>query len=156
MTKTEFLETLEQKLMSEVDAETVRRNLRYYNGYIEAAIQNGKTEQAVLEELGSPLLIARTIIDTQSGSSYDGAYEKNNDTSGRDKRRAFHGRTSGHESDEGYHSFHVSADDKKAKVFLILAIFGILILLFTVLRILLPILLPIFLVLFVVNLIKKR
>lgn len=68
MTKAEFLEILENKLTGEVDAEKVRRNLQYYNSYIDAAIRDGKTESQVLEELGSPLLIARTIIDTSGGN----------------------------------------------------------------------------------------
>jgi len=66
MTKQEFLEELKQALSDEVSAEVMMDSYRFYANYIEDEIRNGKTEGQVLEELGSPLLIARSIIAAQS------------------------------------------------------------------------------------------
>lgn len=67
MTKQEFLEELKQALSGEVSAEAMMDSYRYYASYIEEEIQNGKTEEQVLKELGKPSLIARSIIAAQSG-----------------------------------------------------------------------------------------
>ena len=69
MTKAEFLEMMEQKLTGELDEHTVGKTLRYYSEYIDSEMRKGKTEQEVLEDLGSPLLIARTILDTQGNET---------------------------------------------------------------------------------------
>lgn len=150
MTKAEFLEALEQKLAEEMDAESVRRNLRYYESYIDSAIRDGRSEQAVLEELGSPLLIARTIVDTRE------------DTYGDSERASYGGqsvyrdRSYGNGEETDHDSVHGNLENKRNKVIIILVIIAILILVFTVLRILLPVLLPIALILFVVSLFKNR
>lgn len=48
----------------------VEDNVRYYQNYISQEIASGKSEKEVLEELGDPRLIARTIIDTQGNDGY--------------------------------------------------------------------------------------
>lgn len=60
---------MEQKLTGELDEHTVGKTLRYYSEYIDSEMRKGKTEQEVLEDLGSPLLIARTILDTQGNGT---------------------------------------------------------------------------------------
>lgn len=140
MTKAEFLEELENKLNGEVDSETVRRNLRYYDGYIKSAVREGRAESEILEELGSPLLIARTIIDTQSQGNYGGSYGQGTEP----------------DQEENYRALHPEVSDKRAKLRLLLIVIAVLIVLFTVLRILLPILIPVLLVILVVNLVKKQ
>lgn len=63
MTKQEFLSGLETALSGEVSQQVFLENMRYYRGYIEDELRKGRSEAEVLEELGSPRLIARTIID---------------------------------------------------------------------------------------------
>ncbi len=63
MTRQEFLETLGRMLRRELSDGEVEDTLRYYGNYIEQEIQKGKTEEQVLETLGDPRLIARTILD---------------------------------------------------------------------------------------------
>ena len=63
MTKQEFLSGLETALSGEVSQQVFLENMRYYQGYIKDELQKGRSEAEVLEELGSPRLIARTIID---------------------------------------------------------------------------------------------
>lgn len=74
MNKEEFLRGLQSALSGEVPPGTVQENLRFYDDYIRAEMQKGRTEAEVMEELGDPRLIARTIIDTTPGAG-DGAYE---------------------------------------------------------------------------------
>ena len=66
MDRNEFVSTLRAVLTGEVPAQVVEENVRYYNSYISQEIASGKTEEEVLEGLGDPRLIARTIIDTQA------------------------------------------------------------------------------------------
>ncbi len=53
----------------------VRDNLRYYDEYLRGERQKGRSEGEVLEELGDPRLIARTIIDTTPGAG-NGGYQE--------------------------------------------------------------------------------
>lgn len=63
MTKKQFLEELRDSLEGMVSPMVIRQNLNYYENYINEQIRNGRTEEDVLNELGSPRLIARSIID---------------------------------------------------------------------------------------------
>ena len=65
MTKEEFLEQLEDALVGEVPNSVIYDNKRYYEIYFFSEMKQGRTEQEILIELGSPRLIARTIIDMQ-------------------------------------------------------------------------------------------
>ncbi len=65
MTKEEFLEQLEDALVGEVPNSVIYDNKRYYERYFFSEMKQGRTEQEILIELGSPRLIARTIIDMQ-------------------------------------------------------------------------------------------
>lgn len=67
MTKQEFLDELKEALSGEVSPESMMDSYRYYAAYIEDAVNAGKNEEQVIEELGSPLLIARSIIAAQTG-----------------------------------------------------------------------------------------
>ena len=88
MTKQEFLEELKQALSGEVSAEAMMDSYRYYATYIEEEIQSGKTEEQVLEELGKPSLIARSIIAAQSGERIvDEEYTEDGKTRRMSKRR---------------------------------------------------------------------
>ena len=69
MTKDEFLRGLQNALVGEVPSSVVNDNLRYYEEYIVTEIRKGKTEEEVMEMLGDPRLIARTIIDTYTGDN---------------------------------------------------------------------------------------
>lgn len=74
MDRQEFLNTLRQALAGEVSAETINENLNYYNEYIVAEVRKGRTEPEVMQGLGDPRLIAKTIIDTQGGSDPRASY----------------------------------------------------------------------------------
>ena len=63
MTKKQFLEELKTSLEGMVSPMVVQQNMNYYENYISEQIRNGKSEQDVLNELGNPRLIAKSIID---------------------------------------------------------------------------------------------
>lgn len=67
MTKQEFLDELRQALSGEVSPEAIMDSYRYYATYIEDEVCGGKSEEQVVEELGRPSLIARSIIAAQTG-----------------------------------------------------------------------------------------
>lgn len=63
MTRKQFMEELKSSLEGMVSQVVVQQNIDYYENYINEQIRNGKSEAEVLNELGSPRLIARSIID---------------------------------------------------------------------------------------------
>lgn len=69
MSKEEFLDRLRMSLNGEVPDRVLQENLLYYHGYILDEVNKGRAEELVLEELGDPRLIARTIIDSLGISS---------------------------------------------------------------------------------------
>ena len=62
MTKRQFMEELRSSLEGMVSQAVIQENMNYYEDYINEQIRNGKNEQDVLNELGSPRLIARSIL----------------------------------------------------------------------------------------------
>ncbi len=68
MTQRDFLDTLKKALNGQVPPHVVTENLNYYNTYLYDEIQKGRPEREVLEELGDPRLLARTIIDAEESS----------------------------------------------------------------------------------------
>lgn len=67
--KKEFLTILKQTLIGEVPNQEVESNLQYYHDYISSGGGDNKSEQDILQALGDPRLIARTIIDTYQVSN---------------------------------------------------------------------------------------
>ena len=75
MTKREFLEKLRIALNGKVPGNVVTENLQYYEDYINTEIRKGKSEEEVLDSLGDPRLIARTIIATSGSRENAGTNE---------------------------------------------------------------------------------
>lgn len=72
MDKREFMEKLQRALAGGLNSVQVADNMRYYQDYIESEIRKGKSEAYVLEQLGDPRLLAKSIIEAnkRSGESY--------------------------------------------------------------------------------------
>ncbi len=64
MTRLEFLHELEVALEGEMIPESVEGHVKYYNKYIMDEVRKGCAEEEVVDSLGSPRLIAKTLIDT--------------------------------------------------------------------------------------------
>lgn len=63
MTKNEFLELLRTALLGQISDLEIESNMKYYEEYIRT--EGYKTsEEEVINQLGDPRLIAKTIIDT--------------------------------------------------------------------------------------------
>lgn len=82
MTRNEFLDRLREALGNDLAAPAVQENVDYYNQYILDEAKGGRSEEDVIDELGDPWVIARTVIDASEGiqgtdadSGY--AYESN-------------------------------------------------------------------------------
>lgn len=71
MSKKEFLEKLRVALNGRVSPVTVEENVRYYEDYINTEIRKGRSEEEVLQMLGDPRLLARTIIQTSGNVRED-------------------------------------------------------------------------------------
>lgn len=87
MTKKQFLEELRVSLEGMASPMVIQENLNYYENYINEQIQNGRTEEDVLNELGSPRLIARSIMDAAGEDDYvqSEVYEDEQDNMAEDR-----------------------------------------------------------------------
>ena len=63
MKKKEYLQKLREYLSYELPTQLVEKNISFYSGYIDDEVRNGKTIDEVIESLGDPQLIARSIVD---------------------------------------------------------------------------------------------
>ena len=79
MTKEQFLESLEEALSGNISPALINENIRYYDEYIETEKRKGRTEDDIMEELGDPRLIARTISDTADTRDKRGVYSINDE-----------------------------------------------------------------------------
>ena len=57
------MQGLKSELEGRVPYSVIQENLRYYDSYIMQAAAKGQTEDEVIESLGGPRIIARTIVD---------------------------------------------------------------------------------------------
>lgn len=64
MDRETYLKELRIALQGQIPQERVNEHLRYYENYIIEESRKGRTESQVMEDLGNPRLIAKTIIDT--------------------------------------------------------------------------------------------
>ena len=64
MDRSEFLDVLGRTLNGKVDDNEYASQMEYYTSYFQEEMASGKSEQEILEELGDPRLIAKTIVNT--------------------------------------------------------------------------------------------
>lgn len=62
MNKTEYVQILEKALVGNVSPQELQDTVAYYRDYIEMEIRKGRSEQEVLEQLGNPRLLVKSII----------------------------------------------------------------------------------------------
>lgn len=144
MNKTKFLEGLREALQGDLSAAEINNQLLYYERYMEEELKKGRTEKEILEELGSPRLIARTIIETKgNNTSYSNTYYedrdvKENQTSNDNRKNKF--RLNG-------------ALGIVLGIGIILLIIS---LIFSLVSVLAPIVIPLLIIGFVISYLKKR
>lgn len=71
MDRKEFLDILREQLAGNMQEGKAAAHIRYYEDYIQSQVRGGRPESEVLEELGDPRLIAKTLIDTDDGSTQE-------------------------------------------------------------------------------------
>ena len=82
MNKQEFIDSLRRNLTSISDYSFVNDTISYYENYIESQIRMGKTEEEVMQQLGDPRLIAKSIRAThvsEDANEQDGYQEYRQD-----------------------------------------------------------------------------
>ena len=67
MDKNEFLDILRSQLSGQMPEGQINTHIQYYRNYIEERMQSDNSESEVMRELGDPRLIARTLLDTETG-----------------------------------------------------------------------------------------
>ena len=77
-----FLQELKQSLAGQLSMEEIQDNMEYYETYILEQIQRGQKEEEVIEQLGDPRLIAKTIME--ASAKKEGQYS--DDTFTQEKR----------------------------------------------------------------------
>lgn len=101
MSKNEFLELLRAALSGEIPDLEIESNMKYYEEYIRT--EGYKTsEEEVVNQLGDPRLIAKTIIDTYQ-LSHDSMFHNANRNKGfYDTEGAYNNKYEGYKNDYNY------------------------------------------------------
>ena len=66
MSKQEFLDGLRRSLTGGLESQEVNEHIRYYSDYIDTQIRMGKSEEMVMNSLGEPRLIAKTLLGMEN------------------------------------------------------------------------------------------
>ncbi len=64
MNRREFINELKVELENDLDRAEVHSQVEFYQTYIDDEVRKGRHEQDVVDELGDPFAIARTVVDT--------------------------------------------------------------------------------------------
>lgn len=152
MTKYEFLEKMRHALANDLSGPVVQENVNYYDSYISDEVRSGRSEAAVIEELGDPWAIARTIIES-SGNAENTENVREEYTYG-SGRQVYEQR----QGDRQVHVFNLGAWWKR--LLLILGIVGVIMVVVAVIggifSLLAPILVPLLIIVFVFRIIDRN
>lgn len=77
MDRIEFMDNLQRTLAGKLNSSSVNENIRYYQDYIDTQIRMGMNEQSVMDQLGDPRLLAKSIIEASKHSGLDAEHEVN-------------------------------------------------------------------------------
>ncbi len=149
MTRQEFLQELQFALQGQLSQTAVNENIRYYDNYIIEEMQRGSSEEEVIERLGNPRLIAKTLIDTteQFGRTAEGGFQsesyRNEESGG-----GFH---ADYSQDRGW-DIRVGGFKLNGKLLMVAAAVLVIVVVANVVAFLLPILVPIIVILLICSL----
>ena len=155
--KKEFLDILYEQLSGQMPEGNVAAHVQYYRNYIEEEQRKGRSEDDILNELGDPHLIARTLLDTEAAAS-------GNPQTTEYYSESYNGHSSGYNGYENFdsghgkvkqHSFHLDLTTWYGKLAVILIAAVVIILLCTVLSVLIPIMIVAGVILYVFRLRKR-
>ncbi len=149
MTKREFLDKMREALSNDLAEPAVRENIEYYDVYMTDEIERGRSEEELVEEMGDPWMIARTIIDISEPEDMklNYVYEE--------EGQSYNGRQ---DSYAGQTGFFVRGGWKL--VVALLGFIGVLLALVAVvggiISLVAPILVPVLIIMFVIRLFGRR
>lgn len=98
MTKNEFIEELKTQLAGSVSSEVIRESVTYYSNYIEDQIRAGKSQEDIIQELGYPNMVAKSIIDANQNQERKTreertAAQKQKEQEEKNQKKGFHAET---------------------------------------------------------------
>lgn len=82
MRSEDFILSFRETLTGEVSDAIIQENVTFYRQYIRKQMEQGRTEDEVLESLGNPRLLAKTIIEREKFKNA-GKYEEADTDRGR-------------------------------------------------------------------------
>ena len=111
MNKEEFLYKMKDALDGQVSEIIISDNIDYYKNYINNEMLNGKSEIEVLDMLGDPRLLAKTVIEMQEND--------NNENNTKSENNKY--------NDDNYDDYNQEEDDfsKRANNSKIHSLFGL-------------------------------
>ena len=150
MTRDEFLRQLQEALENDLQGSIVQENVDYYNQYISEEVRKGIAEQEVIDTLGDPWILAKTVIDSAGEAKYfNNVYEAEEPRNKQDKQSVSPNK-----------AYLFGLDTWWKKLLAVLVIVGILLLVLVIvgglLWFLLPILLPIIIVILVIRFLNRK
>lgn len=172
MTRKEFLEKLKEALENDLSGRIVQENVNYYESYIMEEAGKGRPESEVIDELGDPWVIARSIIDMAEGEmggqsagqaggqssgrdGYSGSYGGSSG-GGRQERPGRYGRNAG----ESGHIHVFSTDSWWKKLLLILGVIGVVLIVIAVIggvfSLLAPLIVPVLCLVLIFRMLNGR
>ena len=150
MTQREFIDKLNTCLAGKVSSGTLQENISYYEQYFYSEIKAGKSEEEVCASLGSPQLIAKSILEAekfQSSSGYNDSY------SGRVHEEKDYRSTSTRWS-EGVRGFRIPG--WLMMLIAVFLFFSVVSLVLSVFSMFAPIIIPVCIVLFILQIFKNN
>lgn len=150
MTKVEFLEKLRIELSSGVSPQVLQDNLSYYSQYIDDEVSKGRSEKEVLDELGDPWILAKTIVDAQTEEVVDDVIY---DSDGQTYRSS--------DASDTQSNIHIwNLDSWWKKLLLILVVVAVIVVIFTIVggivSLVAPVVIPILVIVLLVRMLKRR
>ena len=150
MTREDFINELRSALSGEVSQLELNDNINYYEQYFNEQERSGRSVEEILEELGNPRLIARTIIDTSDRTTGEESYQKESE----EEDNRIHFNVNGQD-------YHKSIRNAKVAIWMIiiialLVIIGVVAIVANVIGFLAPVLVPLLLIAVAIRLITRK
>lgn len=141
MNREEYINTLERCLVGKIDPDSLRDTIGYYRDYFAMEQSKGVSEEQIIQKLGQPRLLAKSIIAAESERQESSEREL------RSERGSY-------ERDAGMRSIHIPF--AILILIIVLLFFGVISLIFSIASTLLPILLPALIVFGIITFFKNR
>jgi len=147
MTRDEFLRQLQEALENDLQGQIVQENVDYYNQYISEEVHKGRGEQEVIDSLGDPWILAKTVIDSVDTTKYSSnVYETQESRSNQDTKQN--------------RAYIFGLDTWWKKLLAVFILVGIVLLVVVIvgglLSLLIPILVPLLVIIMLIRLFNKR